>query len=379
MARRQDVTTDADAAGQPRFRRPRYPMPPYIEAALKERGLMAAYQSRPPYQRNDYIGWITRAKRQETRDKRLAQMLDELADGDRYMNMAYNAKDGTAPMTDMTDIPALAQPVRGVTANGVPFVALPPEGGQEARGLIISWHGADPPRNEEALASALPMRNVPAWRVYLGLPLSGQRMPEGGFDEIMRRGAEDAVTLLFHPIITGAVSELPTAVNDLRGRLSIDAALPLGLFGFSMGGAAALLAVARHVLPFQAVVTWGAVLDMRALVDRLSSLYGVAYDWTAPRRDLAEEITVANRARALVESGADILLGIGSKDPYPGRELTEQLASAIKADGGVAEVKPLADVAHGFVAEPGDSAAPQGPQARAVDQMASQWFLRHLA
>lgn len=77
---------------RPSLRRPRYPMPPDVEAALLERGLMAAYQSRPPYQQNDYIGWITRAKRPETRDKRLAQMLDELAGGDRYMNMAYRPK-----------------------------------------------------------------------------------------------------------------------------------------------------------------------------------------------------------------------------------------------------------------------------------------------
>jgi len=71
--------------------RPRYPMPDFIRDALNERGLIQAYQARPPYQRNDYIGWIARAKRQATKDKRLAQMLDELADGDRYMNMAYRA------------------------------------------------------------------------------------------------------------------------------------------------------------------------------------------------------------------------------------------------------------------------------------------------
>lgn len=53
---------------------------------------MDAFESRPPYQRNDYLGWISRAKRPETREKRLAQMLDELAGGDRYMHMAYKAK-----------------------------------------------------------------------------------------------------------------------------------------------------------------------------------------------------------------------------------------------------------------------------------------------
>jgi Bacteriocin-protection, YdeI or OmpD-Associated len=41
------------------------------------------------YQQNDYIGWITRAKQQATREKRLQQMLDELATGDRYMHIQH--------------------------------------------------------------------------------------------------------------------------------------------------------------------------------------------------------------------------------------------------------------------------------------------------
>ncbi|MCL1803479.1 MAG: YdeI/OmpD-associated family protein [Eubacteriaceae bacterium] len=50
------------------------------------------YDARPAYQRNDYISWIERAKREDTRQKRIAQMLDELQAGDSYMGMAYNAK-----------------------------------------------------------------------------------------------------------------------------------------------------------------------------------------------------------------------------------------------------------------------------------------------
>lgn len=50
---------------------------------------MAAYDARPDYQRNDYLGWIARAKRPETRQKRLNQMLYELALGSVYMNMAW--------------------------------------------------------------------------------------------------------------------------------------------------------------------------------------------------------------------------------------------------------------------------------------------------
>ena len=64
-------------------------MPAFVREALEARGLAEAYRARPAYQRNDYIGWITRAKRPETQRKRLAQMLDELATGGVYMNMKH--------------------------------------------------------------------------------------------------------------------------------------------------------------------------------------------------------------------------------------------------------------------------------------------------
>jgi len=74
------------------LKRPQYPMPDFVASALHDEGLADAYAARPPYQRNDYLGWITRAKRDETKAKRLRQMLDELAAGDSYMRMAWSGK-----------------------------------------------------------------------------------------------------------------------------------------------------------------------------------------------------------------------------------------------------------------------------------------------
>jgi len=75
--------------------RPIQAMPDFIKEALVKCHLFDAYKSRPPYQQNDYLGWINRAKRPETKEKRLAQMLYELQRGDLYMNMAYKpAKPG---------------------------------------------------------------------------------------------------------------------------------------------------------------------------------------------------------------------------------------------------------------------------------------------
>jgi hypothetical protein len=70
--------------------RPRYPMPDFFRDAINTRGLMDAYLARPDYQRNDYIGWVNRAKLETTKQKRLDQMLNELERGGVYMRMKWN-------------------------------------------------------------------------------------------------------------------------------------------------------------------------------------------------------------------------------------------------------------------------------------------------
>lgn len=73
------------------LKRPTQDMPEDVRAALEARWLMADYAARPAYQRNDYLAWIARAKRPDTRAKRLRQMLDELEVGGVYMNMKHSA------------------------------------------------------------------------------------------------------------------------------------------------------------------------------------------------------------------------------------------------------------------------------------------------
>lgn len=76
------------------MKRPKNPMSRFVRDALQVRGLMETYRARPPYQQNDYLGWISRAKLPTTRLKRLRQMLDELEDGKLYMKMAWRNRAG---------------------------------------------------------------------------------------------------------------------------------------------------------------------------------------------------------------------------------------------------------------------------------------------
>jgi hypothetical protein len=79
-------------AASSRLTRPRQRMPADIREALVSLDLLDAYRARPAYQRNDYLGWIARAKMPETREKRLRQMVRELRGGGRYMNMAWRPR-----------------------------------------------------------------------------------------------------------------------------------------------------------------------------------------------------------------------------------------------------------------------------------------------
>jgi uncharacterized protein YdhG (YjbR/CyaY superfamily) len=90
-------------------------MPDFILQALKQSGLFEAYQNRPSYQQNDYIGWINRAAQEATRQKRLDQMLEELRSGDTYMKMAYKrsgekAVEKEAPAASVDEYIATAPP-----------------------------------------------------------------------------------------------------------------------------------------------------------------------------------------------------------------------------------------------------------------------------
>src|SRR4051794_13839676 len=111
--------------------------------------------------------------------------------------------------------------IRG-TAAGVPFLARPPEHPTGRTPLLVGWHLLDPPRTETAMAAALPMADVPAWRVYM-------RLPE--CDDAVRRAAEDYVLMLIDPVVSTASGVFPTALSQLRSQLGTDG--PLGLFGGS--------------------------------------------------------------------------------------------------------------------------------------------------
>jgi uncharacterized protein YdeI (YjbR/CyaY-like superfamily) len=64
-------------------------VPPYFTAALKKnKKAMATWEDFSPSARREYVGWLTEAKTDATRDKRLAQAVEWIAEG-KQRNWKY--------------------------------------------------------------------------------------------------------------------------------------------------------------------------------------------------------------------------------------------------------------------------------------------------
>jgi hypothetical protein len=82
-----------------------------------------------------------------------------------------------------------ACPKGSTTLAGVPAIVNVPE--QVTKPPILLWHGFGPPASESELRRALPLDEVPAIKVYLGLPLFGARAPKAGEKSLAERQHED--------------------------------------------------------------------------------------------------------------------------------------------------------------------------------------------
>jgi pimeloyl-ACP methyl ester carboxylesterase len=177
---------------------------------------------------------------------------------------------------------------------GVPAILRIPK--VIAKPPIILWHGFGPPADPSTLMAALPLDDVPAVKVYLGLPLFGLRSPPGRAAEMIRRQAQDFASLVFEPVVIGAARELPAVVSALRERHCLRAGQGIGLFGFSAGGAAALIALAQRKVHVDAAVTLNASTGLTASVEALEHATTRPYSWTRHARVLAKLSDAARHA-----------------------------------------------------------------------------------
>jgi dienelactone hydrolase len=274
--------------------------------------------------------------------------------------------------------------ITGVAA-GVPYVARPPDaarGQRAAAPLIIAWHLNDPPRSAAAMAAALPLFGVAAWRVYLDLPMHGRRQLPGGLGEFTRLGYQDAVLEAFQPQVSQAVQELPAVLAELRTGLSVDDG-PIGLVGASIGALPAQLVMADGPVPVRAAALVSPVVQLAEVVAVNERRFAVSYPWGDAARAVAARLDLVARAADIAAHDPQpaLLMITGAEDDPAFARQTQRLHAELQRryrDPQRVKLATIPDMGHAFADEPGIEPAPQTRQAQLVDAAITDWFLHHL-
>lgn len=212
---------------------------------------------------------------------------------------------------------------------GVPAILRIPA--RPTKPPIILWHGFGAPANEDALMQALPLDDVPAVKVYLGLPMFGKRALPGGTEELVRRQKKDVGLEVFEPIVVGAANELPSVIRELERRGCMKKGEKIGLFGFSAGGASALLSLAEHRVAASAAVLLNPSTGLTASVQAFERATGQSYAWTPRSRALAARTDAANHVSDIARGTPPpaVLILDGAKDDLFAREGMNTLSDAL--------------------------------------------------
>lgn len=252
------------------------------------------------------------------------------------------------------------------TVAGVPFLALPPDRDPERAPLVVLWHLLGAPGTPEAMASALPLAEFPAWRLYLELPGSGRRPGPGAGDLLLDRYA---------PIIEQAVTELPSAVGAFRKEIGL-AGGPVALVGGSAGGHAALVAAVRRQLPLAAVAVVNPAVRAESVMAVNERYSGADYGWSEASRAAAARLDVLRHVGDFPDAATLLLTGDAE---YPEFQPDQSaLYEALSAAQRPARHRIISGLAHMFADEPGDVPAPPLAAAIAIDAEITAWFARHL-
>lgn len=262
-----------------------------------------------------------------------------------------------------------APTVMQTTLNGVPAILRIPSHIDMAP--IILWHGFGPPASESAMMEALPLDEVDAVKVYLGLPLFGARAPADGMKELARRQSEDVGLEVFKPVVAGAADELSNVVAALVEHGCMKAGSAVRLVGFSAGGAAALYALSQGRVQIDAAVLLNPSTGLSDSVQAYEKATRQAYAWSPASRELAHQTDAAAHAADIARHRPALLFLQGANDAVLDGKAVTALCAELKPLYGDQpsrlQCRQLAGMSHQWAADPASLAM--------VRKAVGAWFM----
>ena len=297
----------------------------------------------------------------------------------------------TFAMLVLSSIASASEPASGATRvlehvsiGDIPVLVSRPSPLDTRSRVVVLLHGFGPPGDPDQLADAIPLTGTTLIGVYVSLPLVGKRMLPGGVDEVRRAQTEDFVNGLYFRSISTAVDELPQIVRYIEERYDVDTSRGIGLFGFSAGGSAALLALTQSDVPIAAVVAVNAPLSVRQNVSAWEHELRRDFLWDEKSREAAARYDVLAHAQEIVQRkpAPAILLMQGDKDEHFGTEPMLQTCAALKKSFGSrrsnVRCEVLRGVSHNFATSASNADGLQISNGAEISSASRRWFAQKL-
>ena len=201
-------------------------------------------------------------------------------------------------------------------------------------------------------------------------------MPAGGVDELIRRQREDYIGELLYPSIQGAARELPQIISVLRKTYKLSKSSPIILFGFSAGGAAALLSLTESEVHPRAVLVVNAPLSIAQAIGGYERQSKSTYLWTEKAKDASAHYDIeksAARITALNPQAAFLLL---QSDHDAGFSVTPAQSTAAALKNAASRYRSDPDISARVLAD-SDHYALTGSQSAEVTAMIVDWLSQH--
>jgi dienelactone hydrolase len=270
--------------------------------------------------------------------------------------------------------------------RGVPVLIVRPTVVLPGTRLVVLFHGFGPPASPRSLARALPLEKLPAVLAYVNLPLIADRLPAGGIEELKRVQEKDFVNGLFFPSIHGASAELPIIVREVAAEYHLDVGSGIGLFGFSAGGAAALLSLMESDVPVAAAAILNAPLSVNDNVRNWEHALHRRFQWDAAARAAADRYDVERRAGRIADRKPlpALLLMRGGADESFDTESVRRATSALqmayrkKNEESKFAVKVFPDMGHNFGPDANVTASAPTPVSDEIDDAVQHFFQLYL-